>query len=535
MWQVSSFDAVIERFTYSSTSFSEKEALKSSHWDLGEDALLREDARFRSTPWGRWILGSHLLANEMLYRLLREGDNSELTLTKAVADLRQTTGRPLMFCPSDTRFVIEQERIRLAATELSDRPKLENPLELEKYITHLPLHTLEAVAASEPAGEWGPRAQEELIETVGWLRVRLPGHKLNDRMFVARIKGKSMDNGSNSLVDGAYAVFELWPSGTKQEQIVLVRGSFNDPETGSYAVKKYLGDIRDAEGRHRKISLVSLNPDKERYPDISLAPEQDDDVAVVAKLIASLAPGDFGREPKPRKRSGKRDLTSPEGQKKVAERLSKAVEKFFAGLHRTGSETDEIETPEGVWTAHFVCLDAASGGLYLEAGPLSGLPSFAKKLPVATGAQTWPAIASNFRTKSWRIAVSPSSEPYRWSSPGFEDDLQEELDTLELNGLSPDAATLFRIDAAGIGFALAGTTVSPGQSYRVLIPPGKSGVRLPEEKVFSLDNNWRVWELSVPAVPDGSLRSLTEALGIAIGKSEPTISWAILISDNLQL
>lgn len=527
-WQVSSFDAVVGRFADSPTSFTEKEALKSSHWDLGEDALLREDARFRPTSWGRWILAGHLLANEMVYRLLHEGDSSELSLAEALASLRKVTGRQLMFCPSDPRFVVEQERLRLAAAELSDRPKLENPLELEKYVTHLPLHTLAAVAASEPAGEWGPKAQEELIETEGWLRVRLPGHKLNDRMFVARIKGSSMDNGRNGLVDGNYAVFELWPSGTKQDLTVLVRGSFSDPETGSYSVKKYLGDIRDAEGRHRQITLVSLNPDKERFPDIVLAPEQDDELTVVAKLIDTLSPGDYGREPKQRKQSGKRDFATPAGQKKVAERLSDAVDKFFDGTAKTGSEVETTGEAEKVWTARFICLDAAGGGLCLEAGPLNGLPPFAKKLQVASGSQTWPTIASNFRTKSWRIAVCPSNDPYQWSSPGFEDELDEELGPLALDGLSANAATLFRIDAAGIGLVLAGTTISPGQSYRLLIPPEKSGVQLSEGGVFTLDSGWQLWELSIPSVPDGTLQAALDDLGISIGKSQPAISWVIV-------
>jgi hypothetical protein len=528
IWQVSSFDAVIGRFAESPTSFTENEALKTTHWDLGEDALLREDARFRLTPWGRWILASHLLANEMLYRMFREVDSSELALTTALAELQCSTARPLMICPNDPRFVLDQDHIRLASTELSNKPKLENPTKLEKYVTHLPLHTLKAVAASEPAGEWGPSAQEELIETKGWLRVRLPGHKLNDRMFVAEIKGHSMDNGRSGLIDGAFAVFELWPSGTKQGETVLVRGAFSDPETGSYAVKRYQGDIRDSEGRHRNITLVSLNPDKERYPDIVLAPEQDDDLAVVAKLIDPLAPGDYGREPKQRKRSGERDISSPEGQRKIEERLTDKLGKFFDGEPKTNLGVKGLGISEDVWSAQFICLDPAAGGLHLEAGPLTGLPPFVKKLQVVSGSQVWPIIASNFRTKSWRVAVSPSLEPYQWSAPGIEDILDEEFSALSVNGLSTDVATLFRIDAAGVGLVLSGLAVSLGQSYRLLVPPGKSAVQLPEGEVFPLDGGWRLWELSVPSSPDKNLRSLLEALGVAVGKSEPAISWVIV-------
>lgn len=526
-WQVSSFDTVVERFSESPISFSEKEALKSSHWDLGEDARLREDARFRPTPWGRWILASHLLANGMLYRLLRQSERSEIPLVNALADLQRVAGRPLMFCPKDPRFVFEQDVVRLAANELTDRPKIENPLELEKYVTHLPLHSLEAVAASEPAGEWGPGAQEEMIETEGWMRVRLPGLRLNDRMFVAKVKGSSMDNGRSGLVDGSYAVFELWPSGTKQEQVVLVRGAFHDPETGSYAVKKYIGDVRDAEGRHKVITLVSLNPDKEHYPDIVLEPEQDDDLTVVARLIAPLSPGDYGREPKQRRKAGKRDLRSPDGQRKVAERLKSALQKFFEGIGTASEGAESEEKIETAWSARFICLEAA-GGLQIEAGPLIGLPSFARKLQVISGTDNWPVIASNFRTKSWRIEVKPSFEKYCWSAPGFEDDLDEGLKALALPGLSAIAATPFRIDGAGIGIPLAGTEVSPGQSYRLIIPPKLSAVKLPTTGTIALGDGWRLWELLLPAFPDPNLRSLLSSLGLVLGKSAPCISWVVI-------
>ena len=51
-----SFDALVTRLAASPTTFSERELLEPSHWSLGEDARLREDLRFRETPWGRWML-----------------------------------------------------------------------------------------------------------------------------------------------------------------------------------------------------------------------------------------------------------------------------------------------------------------------------------------------------------------------------------------------------------------------------------------------------------------------------------------------
>lgn len=527
-WLVSSFDTILEQFADSPVSFTESDALKSSHWDLGEDARLRDDARFRPTPWGRWILSSYLLANDMLYRQLQEADRSELPLVDVLTDLQSVAGRPLMFCPKDPRFVYEQGLVRLASGELSNRPKLEKPLELEKYITHLPLHTLAAVAASEPAGEWGPQAQEEMIETLGWVRVRLPGHRLNDRMFIAQIKGNSMDNGHNGLTDGAYAVFQLWPSGTKQEKIILVRGSFSDPETGVYALKKYLADIRNREGRHQIIKLVSLNPDKDKYPDIVLQPEVDDTLLSIAELIAPLSPGDYGRVPVSSGKKGKRDLTSAKAQEKIADRLQKTIETFFEGQLEKTEDVGDEERQEVTWSARFICLDAAAGGLHIEAGPLAGLPLFAKKLSVACGVQKWETLASNFRTKTWRIPITPSTESYHWSAPGFEDVLEEELSVMCLDGLSATSVTAFRVDAAGVGLALTGQTLTPGQTYRLLVPPSFLSTQLPIPDTFPLGEDWRLWQLELPDNPDAKLRAVLSSLNLNMGKSEPSLSWVIV-------
>jgi hypothetical protein len=293
-----SFDALVTRLAESPTTFSERELLEPSHWSLGEDARLREDLRFRETPWGRWMLAEDLVVNDAVYRWLHAERRSSVALDAALKRAGEVFGRRCVFCADDPRFVLRHDEVHLAASELSRQPVVEDKVgDLEKYRTHLPLHSLKAAAASEPAGEWGKRAQDQVIETLGWVRVSLPGRRLNDRMFIAAIEGHSMDDGKSGLVDGGYAVFELWPSGTKQNLSVLVRGAFSDPETGNYAVKKYVADQRDAEGRHNKVSLVSLNPNKERYPNIELQPEDDDDITVVAKVVQALSTDDYERRP----------------------------------------------------------------------------------------------------------------------------------------------------------------------------------------------------------------------------------------------
>ena len=155
----------------------------------------------------------------------------------AIAPIDQTIGARATLCTADPRLVFAGSTVRLSAQELSDRPRLESEIgELERYTTHLPVHSLRATVASAPAGDWRGRKQEEVIETLGWLSVSVAGLALNPRMFVARVEGRSMDDGKSGLVDGAYAVFELWPAGTRQNLNVLVRGAFTDPETGAYAV-----------------------------------------------------------------------------------------------------------------------------------------------------------------------------------------------------------------------------------------------------------------------------------------------------------
>jgi len=62
-----SFDALVDRLTESPTTLSERELLQPSHWALGEDARLREDSRFRETPWGRWMLSEDFVANDAIY------------------------------------------------------------------------------------------------------------------------------------------------------------------------------------------------------------------------------------------------------------------------------------------------------------------------------------------------------------------------------------------------------------------------------------------------------------------------------------
>lgn len=523
----SSFDALLERLGDSIVTLREDDLLRASHWELGQDARLREDLRFRQTPWGRWMRAEDLLGNDALHRELHAQRRGSANLNESLDVVGGLFGRRCVFCPGDPRFVLQGDEVRLAASELSRQPVIEDEVgDLEKYTTHLPIHSLKAAAASEPAGEWGPDAQKQMIETLGWIRVS-GRRRLNSRMFVAQIEGHSMDDGRSGLVDGGYAIFELWPSGTKQLLSVLVRGSFHDPETGSYAVKKYVADQRDAEGRHHQINLVSLNPDKERYPDIELQVEDEEALTVVAKVIQPLSPDEYARRPKPLRRPGRRELDARDALEKVHERLSERASRFFESAPSPTAEGDE-KPNTAAWNSQLVCLDMGAGGPHLELGPLFGLWTFVKLLVVrgVTG-ESRQTLASNARLRPVRVPVLPSEGAWTCRADGFEDDPDVDLSALDVAGLPHDHVTAFRVGVDGVGRLLSGDQLSPGQEYRLLLPPGLWEPADHSIAATPLADGWYLAELALPSAPGPELVQAIERLGLRLGDLAPRLSFGL--------
>jgi SOS-response transcriptional repressor LexA len=148
----------------------------------------------------------------------------------------------------------------------------------EKFKSLLPLYTLKAAA-----GYFG---NGEAVEPEAWIEADGLG-RIDDQMFVARAVGRSMEP---RIHDGDYCVFRAKPVGTRQGKIVLAqyRGPA-DPDTGgSYTVKRYSSEkAADAEGgwRHLRITLSPLNPE---FQPIVLTGTSENDVQIVAELIALL-------------------------------------------------------------------------------------------------------------------------------------------------------------------------------------------------------------------------------------------------------
>jgi hypothetical protein len=197
-----SFDALVTQLGASPTTYSERELLEPSHWSLGEDARLREDMRFRETPWGRWMLAADLVANESVYRWLHAEGRGSVALDTALGRAAEAFGRRCVFCTNDPRFVLRRNEVHLAASELSRQPVVEREIgELEKYQTHLPLHSLKAAAASEPAGEWGARAQDRRRVRPARGRDRLGPILLHRRAAAALGLGQAEREGADLGLD----------------------------------------------------------------------------------------------------------------------------------------------------------------------------------------------------------------------------------------------------------------------------------------------------------------------------------------------
>ena len=103
---------------------------------------------------------------------------------------------------------------------------------------HTPVNTQRLVPhAGAVAGYSG---NGESVEPEAWIEAEGVG-KLDERMFVARAVGRSMEP---TIRDGDFLVFRANPIGTRQGNIVLAQyRGLADPETGGvFTVKRYASE-----------------------------------------------------------------------------------------------------------------------------------------------------------------------------------------------------------------------------------------------------------------------------------------------------
>ncbi|MCB9610341.1 MAG: hypothetical protein H6716_27385 [Polyangiaceae bacterium] len=228
------------------------------------------------------------------------------------------------------------------------------------------------------------------------------------------------------------------------------------------------------------------------------------------------------RSPHGETRPGQRNITGQAGLDEQAKRLGRRVASFFDGA--APDADDEDATGSSVaWQTKLVCLDVAAGGLQLEIGPLDGLPPFVKKLRVI-GNGDWDTfvLATNAKLRPTRVSVRPGTGPWWWEAVGFEDEQDLGLDQLTLGALDVTTPRVFRVDADGVGQLVTSTTLSLGQSYRLLLPPNVGG-----EAGTALADGWRIWTLDLAAQLSLSTGDALKALGVDVGEASPRLEWAL--------
>jgi DUF2075 family protein len=149
---------------------------------------------------------------------------------------------------------------------------------VERFMTHLPVFSLAAAASGF--------SESQEVRPLGWAPAPI-GHALNKDMFIARVKGRSMEP---TIPDGSYCVFRFERGGSRNGKVVLVQSRhLDDPESGGqYTVKRYFSEkdlSEDGTWRHKKITL---SPDNKEFKDILLEDVDPTGFRVIAEFVTCL-------------------------------------------------------------------------------------------------------------------------------------------------------------------------------------------------------------------------------------------------------
>jgi type I restriction enzyme R subunit len=153
--------------------------------------------------------------------------------------------------------------------------------ESEKFVSYLPVYSLEA-AASGFSGE-------EYVENLGWKKVGSGNFgRLNRDMFIAKVVGKSMEP---TIPDGSYSIFRLERGGSRNGKVVLVESRLvSDPETNQkFTVKRYKSEKEAIDGERWIHKKIILSPDNKDFNDIVLENVPENDFKVVAEFVTVIS------------------------------------------------------------------------------------------------------------------------------------------------------------------------------------------------------------------------------------------------------
>jgi hypothetical protein len=278
------------------------------------------------------------------------------------------------------------------------------------------------------------------------------------------------------------------------------------------------------------------SPSTESDPDAQVDDEQDDTPVDAnnreqkARVTPATRPAStvVNRQVSETTGQRKRKVTGRDGLVEQAAKLDRRITAFFGQMADDEDDENVDSPPQSTgWQTRLVCLDVADGGLQLEIGPLGGLPNFVKKLRVV--GTDWDAflLAANARLRTTRTQVRPGTGPWRWEAVGFEEEQDLELDKLAVKALGTAEVLVFRLDADGVGRPVVSKKLSPGQAYRLLLPPGKG-----DDLGVELDAGWRIWSLDLAMHFTPSTKELLASLGLGVGETWPRLDWALVPASS---
>ncbi|MFC1590268.1 S24 family peptidase, partial [Candidatus Omnitrophota bacterium] len=154
----------------------------------------------------------------------------------------------------------------------------EEMVKKNKYSTHLPVYSLQAVATAF--------SEEQKPELLGWKKIET--RKTFDKhMFIAQVVGRSMEP---TIRDGSYCIFRFDQGGTRNSKVVLVESrQVTDPETNQkFTVKRYHSEKEKVDVDQWRQKKIVLSPDNKEFDDIVLENVSEGDFHVVAEFIQEI-------------------------------------------------------------------------------------------------------------------------------------------------------------------------------------------------------------------------------------------------------
>lgn len=177
----------------------------------------------------------------------------------------------------------DDELFSIAFGDDKEEVEEENIVKLEvgkkyQYAQYLPLYSVRAAC--------GAFANEQVVETEGWVDVSTSGIRAKENMFVVHAKGNSMEP---RIHDNDLCVFQKYEGDELENQIVLTQLITHDIDYGGmYTIKKFHAEKRPDENgylRNSKVELLSYNP---AYSPIILTEDDADDVKTVGVFVGVL-------------------------------------------------------------------------------------------------------------------------------------------------------------------------------------------------------------------------------------------------------